>query len=257
MQDKLALDTVRILGVDVNKLSIDDLLVYILGVIYEKQKAIIANVNSFALNLAYEQPKFRKFLNQSDIVFCDGVGVQLGAKLLKKQIPYRYTPPDWIPLLSQICVEHDFTMYFLGAKPGVVEVAANRLHEQFPALKIVGMHHGYFNKNSFSDENMRIIKQINQLKPNILVIGFGMPLQEYWLAENWHNLDVNVALPVGAMFDYLAGNVYRAPRWITDNGFEWLARLIIEPRRLWKRYLIGNPLFLYRVFKQKFGKQKK
>jgi N-acetylglucosaminyldiphosphoundecaprenol N-acetyl-beta-D-mannosaminyltransferase len=80
-----------------------------------------------------------------------------------------------------------------------------------------------------------------------------MPLQEKWLLENWTALNVNVALPIGAAFDYLAGRTYRAPRWMTDHGFEWLGRLIVEPERLWRRYLIGNPLFIWRVVAERLG----
>ena len=93
----------------------------------------------------------------------------------------------------------------------------------------------------------------NAVKPNILIVGFGTPLKERWLMENWDRIEVNVALTGGAVFDYVSGELRRAPRWMTDHGLEWLARLIIEPCRLWKRYLIGNPLFLWRVLKQRLG----
>jgi N-acetylglucosaminyldiphosphoundecaprenol N-acetyl-beta-D-mannosaminyltransferase len=83
------------------------------------------------------------------------------------------------------------------------------------------------------------------------VVGFGMPAQEKWILENWNSLNVHIVFPVGAFFDYLAGDVVRAPRWMTDHGLEWLGRLLIEPRRLWKRYVIGNPLFIWRVLLQK------
>ena len=118
---------------------------------------------------------------------------------------------------------------------------------------VAGADHGYFNKAFDNLENDRVVNNINDVRPNILFVGFGMPMQERWIMENRDRLDVNVIMPVGAMFDYLAGTVPRAPKWMTDHGLEWLGRLIIEPRRLWKRYLIGNPFFLWRVLKQKFG----
>ena len=80
-----------------------------------------------------------------------------------------------------------------------------------------------------------------------------MPLQEHWLMENWHRIESNIALTGGAVFDYVSGDLRRAPRWMNENGLEWLGRLVIEPRRLWRRYLVGNPHFLYRVFRQRLG----
>ena len=91
--------------------------------------------------------------------------------------------------------------------------------------------------------------------PDILIVGFGMPLQERWLMQNWENLDARVALTGGAVFDYVSGEVRRGPRVLTDNGFEWLARFLIEPGRLWRRYLVGNPLFLWRVLQQRLRRK--
>lgn len=109
------------------------------------------------------------------------------------------------------------------------------------------MHHGFFDKGTESAESREVVAMINAAKPDILVVGFGMPAQEKWIAENLSQLNVHLAIPVGAFFDYLAEDVVRAPRWMTDNGLEWLGRLFIEPRRLWKRYIVGNPLFLWRI----------
>jgi N-acetylglucosaminyldiphosphoundecaprenol N-acetyl-beta-D-mannosaminyltransferase len=100
-------------------------------------------------------------------------------------------------------------------------------------------------------ENREVVARINRAVPDILLVGFGMPLQEKWIAENRAGLDASVIMTVGAAFDYLAGEVRRAPRWATTRGLEWLGRLLVEPHRLWRRYLIGNPLFFWRVFLQK------
>ncbi|MCA1687542.1 MAG: WecB/TagA/CpsF family glycosyltransferase, partial [Actinobacteria bacterium] len=119
--------------------------------------------------------------------------------------------------------------------------------------KIVGVRHGYFDHGAGSAENEAVVGEINAAAPDILVVGLGMPLQERWLMENWQKLDVSVALTGGAVFDYVSGRLSRGPRPLTGSGFEWLARLLVEPRRLWRRYLLGNPLFLLRVLKQRLG----
>jgi len=96
-----------------------------------------------------------------------------------------------------------------------------------------------------------VLKEINASRPDMLLVGFGMPLQERWLMQNWNRINARVALTGGAVFDYVSGELRRGPRILTDNSFEWLARLLIEPKRLWRRYVIGNPLFLLRVLKQR------
>jgi N-acetylglucosaminyldiphosphoundecaprenol N-acetyl-beta-D-mannosaminyltransferase len=245
-------DLSQILGVNVSILTIPQLHTLLAAKIHNQQKALILNVNVHCLNLAYEQKWLRSFLNSADVVFCDGAGVMLAARLLGQQIPQRITYADWIWQLAEFAEPRGHTFFFLGARPGIAEKAATQLLKKHPGLKILGIWHGYFDKQTDGSENQAIIQEINRLQPHILVLGFGMPLQERWLYENWSRLNVNIALTGGAVFDYVSGELNRAPRWMTNNGFEWMGRLLIEPRRLWRRYLVGNPLFLWRVLKQRF-----
>jgi N-acetylglucosaminyldiphosphoundecaprenol N-acetyl-beta-D-mannosaminyltransferase len=247
------LASVEILGVRVGSISLDSLLDFIIAKLSQTDRCIITYVNIHALNLAYEITWFRKFLNSSDWVFCDGFGVAITAWLLSGKTIFRYTPPDWFAGLAQRCAKHGYTLYLLGSLPGIAEKVATKLVQQNPELKVVGCHDGYFDKDLNSSNNQLLVSQINKLHPDVLVIGFGMPMQEKWLADNWGDLNVKMALPIGAMFDYISGELPRAPRWMTDHGLEWLGRLLIEPRRLWKRYLIGIPLFFWRVLMQKIG----
>jgi len=247
--DRIA--TINLLRVRIHTISLLELLNIIIKASLTVRKILIAYVNVHGINLAYKLPWFQTFLNNADIIFCDGFGVKWGAYLLGLDILHRYTPPDWMPRLCQVCIQNNFSLFFLGARPGVTDKAAARLKERFPNLRIVGSHHGYFDKSTGSPENEAIIQQINAARPNILIVGFGMPLQERWLMENWDRIEANVALTGGAVFDYVSGELRRGPRWMTENGLEWLARFIVEPRRLWRRYLIGNPLFLWRVLKQR------
>jgi N-acetylglucosaminyldiphosphoundecaprenol N-acetyl-beta-D-mannosaminyltransferase len=226
----------------------DELIQYVLFMIHSQRKAIISYANVHAINIAYELGWFKDLINHSQIVFCDGYGLKWAAKFLKGKTLKRFSPPDWFDCLGRKCSEDGISMFFLGTRQDVVEKAASAMKEKFPRLKIAGVHHGFFDKEAASSETQGVLAMINVLKPDILVVGFGMPAQEKWISENLDNLQVKVALPVGALFDYLAGEVTRAPRWMTDNGLEWLGRLLIEPGRLWRRYIIGNPLFLWRIF---------
>jgi N-acetylglucosaminyldiphosphoundecaprenol N-acetyl-beta-D-mannosaminyltransferase len=244
---------VRLLGVSIHTLHFNQLLQIIERTIQCQDKATIAYVNVYAINIAQNNALFQDFLNHANVAFCDGYGIKWGSRLLGSRIPHRYTLVDWLPSLSELCCRQDFTLFFLGARPGVAEAAAERLQERFTGLQIVGTYHGYFDKTPGSSENDYVIQMINAARPDILVVGFGMPLQEQWLAENWSRVDANVAILGGAIFDYLSGSLPRGPRWMTNNGLEWLARLVVEPGRLWRRYLIGNPLFVWRILKQRLS----
>ena len=241
---------IQILGVGVNSYPLNDMLIRIDEILQSKQRAVIANVNAFALNLAHDDSRFRHFLNTAEIVFCDGFGVRIAAWLLGYSTPPRYTPPDWINQLAKLCAQRGYSMYFIGARPGVAAQAATILRKAVPDLDICGVQHGYFDRSPYSIEDAHVIAEINRAAPELLLVGFGMPTQEYWIEDHWIELNVNIALPVGGMFDYMAGETRRAPHWMTNHGLEWLGRLMVEPRRLWKRYLFGNPRFMFLIFRE-------
>lgn len=244
---------IELLGVRIDGLSVDQLISEIHSCIASQKKAVVSYVNLHTLNTAYSLPWFRDYLNRSHLTFCDGVGIKLAARLTGQPLKYRFTPPDFFGCIAENAVRHRWRIFFLGARPTVAERAAGRLVERFPDLQIQ-IHHGYFDKAANSRENREVIEQINRFRPQILVVGFGMPIQEKWIEENLALLDINIAFPAGAMFDYISGELPRAPRCMTDHGLEWLGRLVIEPGRLWRRYLIGNPLFFWRVFIHHFLK---
>jgi N-acetylglucosaminyldiphosphoundecaprenol N-acetyl-beta-D-mannosaminyltransferase len=244
---------VDVLGVSVDPLTTEGLHAEIGRLVRGKESGLVLNVNAHCLNLCYENPKLRDFLNGADVVFCDGVGVMVAAWILGRRIPERITYANWAWQLADFAAAQGFSLYFLGARPGVAQEAARRLMERYANLKIVGVRHGYFDHSAQSPENQAVVEEINAAAPDILLVGLGMPLQERWLMENRHRLDASVALTGGAVFDYISGRLRRGPRFLTRSGFEWVARLLVEPRRLWRRYLVGNPLFLLRVLEQRLG----
>lgn len=241
---------VNVLGVWVDPLTVAGLHARILGIVREGGHALVPHANVYGLNLCYRDPELRAFFNSAPVVFCDGAGVVLGARILGARLPGRITYADWAWQLAEFAESEGLSLFFLGARPGVAERAAARLLARYPGLRVAGVHHGYFDQAAGSPENEAVLEEINTAKPDVLLVGFGMPLQERWLMRNWHRIDARVALTGGAVFDYVSGELKRGPRLLTDNGFEWLARLLIEPRRLWRRYVVGNPLFLARVLKQ-------
>lgn len=244
---------ISILGAALSTINREALLTQLGNSIMENRKILVLSGNVYAYNLAYENRWLRDLFNQADFVRLDGSGVRWAARILGHQMPERMTWADFAWHLGAFAEKNKFSLFFLGGRPGIADQAADRLKERFPDLIIAGTQHGYFDKNPGSEEARTVIEQINQVKPKILVIGFGMPVQERWLVENRLQIDANVILTGGAVFDYISGELRRAPKWMTDNGLEWLGRMLIEPRRLWKRYLLGNPLFLWRVLLQRFG----
>ncbi len=242
--------SIKVLNTRFHKLTVQELINYIVEVSKLDKKTTIAHLNVRGMNFAYQLPWYRNFINNADLVFCDGFGVLLGAKILGYQIEprHRMTCPDYIESLAVACEQHNVSIFLLAGKPGVTDKAINKLLAIAPNLRIAG-HHGHFDKEG--PENELVIEKINKFKPDILYIGFGMPLQERWIIDNFKKIDTHVFLPLGACLDFYTGFVYRGPRWLTDCGFEWLTRLLTEPTRLWERYILGNPLFFYRVLKQR------
>ena len=250
-----AKERINILGVWVDPISVPELHARILDAVRAGRHALVLNVNVHALNLCYRDPVLRSFFNAAPVVFCDGAGVMLAARILGKRIPERITYADWVWQLADFAESQGISLFFLGARPGVADKAATRLQARHPNLKIVGVHHGYFDHDLGAPENEAVLEEINSSRSDVLLVGFGMPLQERWLMHNWERIDARVALTGGAVFDYVSGELRRGPRLLTDNGFEWLARLFVEPKRLWHRYVVGNPLFLMRVLKQRLAQR--
>ena len=243
---------INVLNTRFHKLTVQDLINYIVEAGKIDKKTIIGHVNVRGMNFACQLPWYRTFMNNADLVFCDGIGVILGAKILGYEIEsvHRMTCPDYIESLALACEQKNVSLFLLAGEPGVTDKAIKKMQGIAPNLSIEG-HHGYFDKTG--SENEAVIQKINQFKPDVLYIGFGMPLQEQWILDNFNKIETRVFLPLGACLDFYTDSVYRGPRWLTDNGLEWLTRLITEPTRLWERYVVGNPLFLYRVFKQRIN----
>lgn len=235
------------LGIRINAISVDEVIQHLIDTAGSNRRMVAAYANIHTINLAQHNPRLKDFLNHTGITFCDGYGLLLGARLAGYHLPGRFTPPDWFPRLAEQFAAHGLSMYFLGSTPGIAKTAALRLNEGLKTPLHVDCHHGMFDPNPQSTSNQAVLMSIQASRPHLLVVGMGQPRQEQWLQENWPSLDVPAAITVGAMFDYLAGSTPRAPRWMTEHGLEWLGRLLIEPQRLWKRYLLGIPSFYLRL----------
>ncbi len=178
------------------------------------------------------------------------VGVVLGARLWGRRLPGRSTGADFMPRFCAELARRGRRVFLLGAREGVAAEAAAALAAAAPGLAVAGTRHGYF----AADESEGIVEQINAARPDVLLVGLGAPAQERWIASNLDRLQVPLVWGVGGLFDFVSGRTPRGPKWLWDHGFEWLCRLMVEPGRLWRRYLPGQARFLLTILKHRlFG----
>jgi N-acetylglucosaminyldiphosphoundecaprenol N-acetyl-beta-D-mannosaminyltransferase len=204
-------------------------------------------INIHGMNLAHEDDAYRRALHRGDVVFCDGYGVKWGARLAGSSLPERMTPPDWIDRFAAATAAAGQSVFALGDEDGVAARFQRQLTERHPGYRDAGHHHGFFAKTGA--ENAAVLARINAASADHLLVGFGMPLQELWTDANASRLRVKTVISVGALFRWYSGEERRGPPWMTEHGFEWLARLAQHPVRHFRRYVVGNPLFLYRILR--------
>jgi N-acetylglucosaminyldiphosphoundecaprenol N-acetyl-beta-D-mannosaminyltransferase len=244
---------VCVLGTKFRPLTRDELISFLRATVKEGfqkvKKVTILHVNVHALNIAYERSEFQQILNEADLVFCDGFGALLGAWLSGYRPPIygRHTPPDFLEDMARACRDAGSSLFLLAGVEGVAEEAVRKLAAAVPGLRVAG-HHGYFKK--IGPENDAVVERVNAFRPGLLLVGFGMPIQEEWIRDNRSRLEADGIFSMGACLDFYTGRTARGPRWLTQFGLEWATRLVTEPRRLFRRYIIGNPLFLIRVLRE-------
>lgn len=243
---------VHLLGRRITPMTVSAIIDAIHQACRTKKRITVANYNINSFNLSMQLPWFYNFLQSSEITHCDGMGILKALKWMGIDLPaqYRASYTLLMPKLLQHCHENQLSVFLLGTKPEYLNRAIERLRMQYPGAVFSG-HHGYFPLGDVAVNN-RIVQEINNIQPNILIVGMGMPLQESWVYRHRSALRVNAILVGGAVIDRLAGVVGDCPNWISDLGLEWLYRLIREPKRLGARYLLGNPAFMLHIALAKF-----
>lgn len=215
---------------------------------------LIMGPNAQLITLADRQPRFAAALRSADLNVPDGISIVLASRILGQPIHERVTGGD---LMEQLCIEsarHNLSVFFLGGLPGAAEKAALKFQKKYSGFRLAGTCCPPQGFESDPFECARIRNQISAAKPDLLCVAFGAPKQEIWMHENCPTLPIGAAISVGAALDTQAGLRRRAPQWTHHIGCEWLYRLVREPRRLWRRYLIGNTHFLCIVASQ-YGRE--
>ncbi len=240
----------EILGVPVDPLTPERLLDRAVELAKGSDRRVIAYANAHVLNQAWSDPELRRFLRDADLVYCDGSGVALAARLLGTPLGRRMTAADFVrPLMHRLASEQ-LPVFVLAGSQGSVEAARAALARDVPGLRLAGVASGYVSP----EDETGLLDAVNDSGARVLFVGMGTPLQERWVQRNRDRLRVPLVWVVGALFDFVSGEKRRGPGWLNDHHLEWLARLALEPRRLAARYLLGNPLFLWRVLWERCGR---
>lgn len=220
-------------------------------------KLLINTINAHSYNTARKDKLFAEALINGDVLIPDGVSIVKACQWIKAKSQPKERIAGWdlfsfeMGKLNSTFRSPQRTVMFMGSSQKVLDLIVKRAAEVYPHLKVVTYSPPY--KPEFSDEdNMDIIDSINAANPDLLWIGMTAPKQEKWTYSHWEELDIHCHVgTIGAVFDFFAGTVERAPMWWQRNGLEWLYRLLKEPKRMWRRYIIGNALFLWNMLEEK------
>ncbi|HEX3756537.1 MAG TPA: WecB/TagA/CpsF family glycosyltransferase [Rhizomicrobium sp.] len=247
-------DMIDIMGLRLHNLHRNVIAERVIAAVNSDHKMLVVNANANLVVLSQTIGWMSALFLKADIAFCDGAGVQLAIRLLKGRPAHRTTPPEWIGAVLEVLGPKASIFWLGGSAEAIVKAA--RLYEERYGVRTAGVQHGFFDMAKNSVENLAVVARINSAAPSILLVNMGMPRQERWLWDNWDLLQTGVAITGGALVDHAAGRVRRPPRWVANLGIEWLVRLVREPKRLWRRYLLGLPVFGLYILRYALGRNK-
>ncbi len=240
--------TANILGVKVNMFNIPGAVTAIEQWIQQRKQNYISVAAVSTIMAGHKSKRVRRVLNRAGLVTPDGMPLVWLGRLFGYQTERVYGP-DLMLETCRMAAQKGYSNYFYGGDDGVGEILASKLQEKFPDLKIAGTYSPPFRQLT-PEEDLEIIQRINAAKPDIIWVGLSSPKQDLWMSEHLGKLGAMVMIGVGAAFNFHSGMVKQAPHWMQQSGLEWVFRLFQEPRRLWKRYLIENPLFVLHILGQ-------
>ena len=241
---------VRLLGIRLDNLTMDEAVKTIVALAAaEAGAASVCFVNPHCANIACRDRAYREVLGLSGLCLADGIGMKLGGRILGRPLRQNVNGTDLFPLLCAALAGTGRGIFLLGARPGVPEAVAEWIRQRYPDTRVCGVQHGYFAPAELPD----VLDRIRASQAAVLLVAFGVPGQEIWIDQHLAETGVRVAMGVGGLFDFYSGRIPRAPIWMREIGLEWVYRFIQEPRRMWKRYLVGNAVFLVRVVGERVG----
>jgi N-acetylglucosaminyldiphosphoundecaprenol N-acetyl-beta-D-mannosaminyltransferase len=206
--------------------------------------AYVVTPNAHHVSLLRDSEAFRRVYDGAWLSLADGMPLVWASRILGSPVPEKVSGSDLFPALCKAIAGTQLRVFLLGGLPGSAEGAARVLESRYPGLRITGSHCPPYGFEHDPVEGPRAIAAVREAAPHLLFVALGAPKQELWMHDNRERLGVPVSIGVGGSFEFVAGMVRRAPKWMRRSGLEWLFRLGMEPRRLWKRYLVTNTRFL-------------
>lgn len=235
--------TVKILGVEIDNITLEEAGEITKNLIENSQKSceVIVAPNVEFVMKAQRDREFFEILKSAKLATPDSVGIEIATKLQRKPLKQRIPGQAYFRKVLEVGEKEGWTFYFLGGKGDTVQRTIENVKKLYPQVRIIGAHEGFFEKDLEED----VIHEINELQPNVLFVAMGAPAQEKWIATHKQELKVDVAAGQGGTFDYEAGNIKRAPKWIQKCGIEWLWRLILQPTRIGRMMVL--PIYLIKI----------
>ena len=229
-----------LLNTYVNNVNMDEAIHVIEDMIASEKKSYIVAINVDVVMKIENDSYLKEITDKADMVLVDGKPLEWIAKWHKRPLKAKISGSDLVPILCKRAAEKGYSIYIIGGKEGIAEKAKQNLERDLPEIRIVGTYAPPFGFEKDEKELNRINEMISDAHPDILIACFGCPKQEKWIYENYQKYDAKVSVCAGATVDFLAGNVRRAPRWMSDHGLEWFYRFLQEPKRMFKRYFIDD-----------------
>ena len=238
-QNRRPEERVQVLGGAMDLVRPEEVFHFVARKIAAGEGAMVANHNLHSLYLIRQDEKIAEFYRTADLIEVDSVPLIFWARIVGRASRrfHRCTYLDWRDAFWARAIQENWKVFFVGGEPGVGEKAVERIHADWPGAQIA-THHGYFDVATDGPENQAVIEAINAYRPDIVLVGMGMPRQELWVLENQKSLGPCVTFTVGGAFDYEAGVQLPSPRWMGQVGMEWLFRLMVDPQRLFSRYCV-------------------
>jgi N-acetylglucosaminyldiphosphoundecaprenol N-acetyl-beta-D-mannosaminyltransferase len=251
----MLLEKIHIADVPIHNLNMQETLEMIEEFIAKREPVYLGSINADMIVRCHHDKDFARYYQRCHLCLTDGVPILWASKFLGTPLKEKVAGSDLVPQICALASVRDYRIFFLGGRPGAAEGAKTNLLKKYPSLEIVGVYAPPFGFERDAQELERIEAMIKEARPDILLVGLGAPKQERWISQYYQHLNVPVMMGVGATFEFIAGVVKRAPQWMQKSGLEWFWRLMMEPKRLWKRYLIEDMQFFGLVLKQKVARQ--
>lgn len=229
-----------LLNTYVNNVDMQETVAAIESMIEDGGKHYVVPINVDVVMKIEKDVYLKKIVDSADMVLVDGKPLVWISRWNKKPIKAKISGSDLVPVLCAESAYKGYTIFIIGGKDGIAAQAKRRLEKQYKNIKVVGTYAPPLGFENDQEELEKINKMISDAHPDLLIACFGCPKQEKWIYENYQKYDARVSICAGATVDFLAGNVRRAPKWMSEHGLEWFYRFLQEPRRLFKRYFIDD-----------------